>query len=98
MYQVESLHGVFDNICEDNATYSELNYLAEVLARKQIDLVINLPMRNSFRSKISLKTFGYQTRRLAVEYAVPLITDIKCAKLLIEVSCRHYNILDNLFN
>ena len=28
---------------------------------------------------------GYRTRRMAVDYAVPLITDIKCAKLLVEV-------------
>lgn len=32
---------------------------------------------------------------MAVDYAVPLITDIKCAKLLVEVNkreCRHYEI------
>ncbi len=70
------------------ASNSELQNLAEVLARKDIDLIINLPMRNAnFRSKIStFKTYGYQTRRLAVEYSVPLITDVKCAKLMVEVS------------
>lgn len=29
-------------------------------------------------------THGYRTRRLAVDYSIPLVTDIKCAKLLIE--------------
>ena len=29
-------------------------------------------------------TVGYQTRRRAVDHSVPLITDVKCAKLLIE--------------
>ncbi|XKL69172.1 hypothetical protein PGB90_006941 [Kerria lacca] len=82
---VEPVQGVFENLVE-NVSNSELQNLAEVLARKDIDLVINLPMRNGYlRNKISsFKTYGYQTRRLAVEYSVPLITDIKCAKLLVE--------------
>lgn len=29
-------------------------------------------------------THGYRTRRLAVDYSIPLVTDVKCAKLLIE--------------
>ena len=31
-----------------------------------------------------LITKGYITRRIAIEYAVPLVTDIKCAKLLVK--------------
>ena len=27
---------------------------------------------------------GYKTRRMAVDYSVPLITDVKCAKLFVE--------------
>ena len=30
-------------------------------------------------------TKGYITRRMAVEYSVPLVTDVKCAKLLVKV-------------
>lgn len=30
-------------------------------------------------------TQGYKTRRMAVDYSVPLITDVKCTKLMIEV-------------
>lgn len=37
-------------------------------------------------------THGYRTRRLAVDYSIPLVTDVKCAKLLIEamrlIGCR----------
>lgn len=75
---------MFDNLVEGN----ELDHLADVLARKDIDLIINLPMRGgNVRSRFSsFKTYGYHTRRLAVEYAVPLITDVKCAKLLVEVN------------
>ena len=56
------------------------------LARRDFDLVINLPMRNRGGRRVSsFMTYGYKTRRLAVEYSVPLVTDVKCAKLLVEV-------------
>lgn len=29
-------------------------------------------------------THGYRTRRLAVDYSIPLVTDVKCTKLLVE--------------
>ena len=32
-----------------------------------------------------LITKGYITRRIAIEHAIPLVTDIKCAKLLVKV-------------
>lgn len=81
---VEPVHVVFD--LEEGTSNNELQKLAEVLARKDIDLIINLPMRTgNMRSRFSsFKTYGYHTRRLAVEYAVPLITDVKCTKLLVE--------------
>uniref|UniRef100_A0A915HUT8 CAD protein n=1 Tax=Romanomermis culicivorax TaxID=13658 RepID=A0A915HUT8_ROMCU len=55
------------------------------LINKDIDLVINLPMRNVGVFKVStIVTNGYKTRRMVVECGIPLITDIKCAKLLVE--------------
>lgn len=60
-------------------------HLADFMARKQLDLVINLPMRGGARRVSSFSTHGYRTRRLAVDYAVPLVTDVKCAKLLVQV-------------
>jgi carbamoyl-phosphate synthase/aspartate carbamoyltransferase/dihydroorotase len=71
----------------------ELSHLADFLARKQFDLVINLPMRNGGARRVSsFMTHGYRTRRLAVDYSVPLITDVKCTKMLVLVSmplCGH---------
>lgn len=61
-------------------------HLADFMARRQLDLVINLPMRGGARRVSSFTTHGYRTRRLAVDYAVPLVTDVKCAKLLVKVS------------
>ncbi len=60
--------------------------MADYLSRKHFDLVINLPMRTSGARRVSsfIPTYGYRTRRLAIDYSVPLITDVKCAKLLIE--------------
>lgn len=47
------------------------------------DLVINLPMRNKYRRPASFTTSGSLTRIMAVEQKVPLITNIKCAKLFV---------------
>ncbi|XP_071403791.1 multifunctional protein CAD isoform X4 [Pithys albifrons albifrons] len=60
---------------------SILDYLAE----NHFEMVINLSMRNSGGRRLSsFVTKGYRTRRLAVDYAVPLIIDIKCTKLFVE--------------
>lgn len=75
----------FENVGQGDT--GELIYLTDYLARKQFDLVINLPMRSGGARRVAaFLTHGYRTRRLAVEYSVPLITDVKCAKLLVEVS------------
>ncbi|NXH14339.1 PYR1 protein, partial [Bucco capensis] len=60
---------------------SILDYLAE----NHFEMVINLSMRNSGSRRLSsFVTKGYRTRRLAVDYSVPLIIDIKCTKLFVE--------------
>lgn len=61
---------------------SIMNYLEE----NHFDLVINLSMRNSGGRRLSsFVTKGYRTRRMAVDYSVPLIIDIKCTKLFVQV-------------
>lgn len=64
-------------------------HLADFMARRELDLVINLPMRGGSRRVSAFSTHGYRTRRLAVDYAVPLVTDVKCAKLLVQVRFYH---------
>uniref|UniRef100_A0A3Q3FYD8 Carbamoyl-phosphate synthetase 2, aspartate transcarbamylase, and dihydroorotase n=1 Tax=Kryptolebias marmoratus TaxID=37003 RepID=A0A3Q3FYD8_KRYMA len=60
---------------------SIMNYLEE----NHFDLVINLSMRNSGGRRLSsFVTKGYRTRRMAVDYSVPLIIDIKCTKLFVQ--------------
>lgn len=52
-------------------------------------MVINLPMRNGGARRVSsFMTHGYRTRRLAVDYSIPLVTDVKCVKLLVEAMRR----------
>ncbi|XP_058063650.1 CAD protein [Anopheles bellator] len=69
----------------ERAGANELRHLADCLANKQFDMVINLPMRvDGVRRVACVATHGYRTRRLAVDYSIPLMTDIKCAKMLVE--------------
>lgn len=86
-FQIESVQWTFDHIGdpEDDRSDGELMHLADFMAKKQLDLVINLPMRGGARRVTSFSTHGYRTRRLAIDYAVPLVTDVKCAKLLVQV-------------
>ena len=62
--------------------------IADYLTTKKIDLVINLPQRQ--RRFTPIITNGYLARRMAVELSIPLVTDVKCAKLLVKVGedCR----------
>lgn len=71
-------------------------HLADFMARRELDLVINLPMRGGARRVSSFSTHGYRTRRLAVDYAVPLVTDVKCAKLLVQVTIACFLLLRQL--
>lgn len=84
--EVEPVQWTFENIAvNEDSSPSQLRHLADFLSKKQFDLVINLPMRNGGARRVSnFMTHGYRTRRLAVDYSVPLITDVKCAKLLVE--------------
>lgn len=58
----------------------------DYLEENHFDMVINLSMRNSGGRRLSsFVTKGYRTRRMAVDYSVPLIIDIKCTKLFVQV-------------
>ncbi|KAI4096916.1 MAG: hypothetical protein LQ344_000716 [Seirophora lacunosa] len=64
--------------------------LTQHLANNLIDLYINLPSSNRFRRPANYMSQGYRTRRMAVDYQTPLITNVKNAKILIEALARHY--------
>ncbi|XP_055728632.1 CAD protein-like isoform X3 [Salvelinus fontinalis] len=59
--------------------------ILEYLEDHHFDMVINLSMRNSGGRRLSsFVTKGYRTRRMAIDYSVPLIIDIKCTKLFFQ--------------
>ncbi|QRV95340.1 carbamoyl-phosphate synthase [Ceratobasidium sp. AG-Ba] len=62
--------------------------LTQHLANNLIDMYINLPSKNKYRRPASYASKGYRTRRMAVDFAIPLITNVKCAKLLVEALVR----------
>ncbi|OSD00398.1 carbamoyl-phosphate synth [Trametes coccinea BRFM310] len=84
-------HGVpckyLEILPEDSGEKSEYS-LTQHLANNLIDMYINLPSKNHYRRPASYASKGYRTRRMAVDFAVPLITNVKIAKLLFEALVR----------
>lgn len=72
---------------EDNPQKAEYS-LTQHLAKNLIDVYINLPSKNRFRRPASYVSKGYKSRRMAVDFAIPLITNVKCAKLFVEAIIR----------
>ncbi|KAL6299175.1 carbamoyl-phosphate synthase [Sparassis latifolia] len=76
-----------ETLGEDSEQKSEYS-LTQHLANNLIDMYINLPSKNHYRRPASYASKGYRTRRMAVDFAVPLITNVKVAKLFFEALVR----------
>ncbi|KAH8764396.1 hypothetical protein F5883DRAFT_645917 [Diaporthe sp. PMI_573] len=63
--------------------------LTQHLANNMIDLYINLPSNNKYRRPANYMSKGYRTRRMAVDYQIPLVTNVKNAKILVEAIAKH---------
>ncbi|KAG0058250.1 hypothetical protein BGZ90_005050, partial [Linnemannia elongata] len=91
-----SEHGVpvkyLEALEDDNDSQKSEYSLNQHLANNLIDLYINLPSKNRYRRPASYVSKGYRTRRMAVDFSVPLITNVKCAKLFVEALARHKEI------
>jgi carbamoyl-phosphate synthase / aspartate carbamoyltransferase len=85
---VKYLEILADQEKEQKSEYS----LTQHLANNYIDLYINLPSKNQFRRPANYMSKGYRTRRMAVDYQTPLITNVKIAKILIEAIARNYDL------
>jgi carbamoyl-phosphate synthase / aspartate carbamoyltransferase / dihydroorotase len=55
----------------------------------QFGLIINIPAKSRFRRPASYNSSGYLTRTQAMMHSVPLITDIKCARLFVEAISKY---------
>ncbi|KAL1663870.1 hypothetical protein GGG16DRAFT_65280 [Schizophyllum commune] len=74
---------------DDNRDQQKSEYsLTQHLANNLIDMYINLPSKNHYRRPASYASKGYHSRRMAVDFAVPLITNVKNAKMLAEALVR----------
>ncbi|PIC44412.1 hypothetical protein B9Z55_004784 [Caenorhabditis nigoni] len=75
----------FEEGSSDEKTASGTRSVVEFLENKEFHLVINLPIRGSSAYRVSaFRTHGYKTRRMAIDNGIPLITEIKCAKTLVQ--------------
>jgi carbamoyl-phosphate synthase large subunit len=72
---------VLHKVKEADANPNIRDYLLE----RKIDLVINVPMGNKKKSYSDVLTDGYIIRRQAVEFNVPVITNLELASALVEV-------------
>lgn len=76
---------------DDDDQKSEFS-LTQHLANNMIDLYINLPSNNRYRRPANYMSKGYRTRRMAVDYQTPLVTNVKNAKILVEAIARHFDL------
>ncbi|CAG5127998.1 unnamed protein product, partial [Candidula unifasciata] len=84
-FKVKAVDWPYEDTGEDTSRNGEQRTIADYLAEHMFDLVINLPLRSTGCHRASsFVTQGYKTRRMAVDYSVPLITDVKCTKLFVE--------------
>ncbi|VDO78316.1 unnamed protein product [Schistosoma margrebowiei] len=66
--------------------------IQQYLKDKLFSLIVSLSLKKVGSRRLSaFVTRGYQTRRLAVDTNVPLLTDVKLAKLLIEALYRYFH-------
>jgi carbamoyl-phosphate synthase / aspartate carbamoyltransferase len=78
-----------ETLGEDSNDQQKSEYsLTQHLANNLIDMYINLPSKNHYRRPATYTSKGYRTRRMAVDFAIPLITNVKNAKLLAEALVR----------
>ncbi|MEJ5328033.1 MAG: carbamoyl-phosphate synthase (glutamine-hydrolyzing) large subunit [Candidatus Bathyarchaeia archaeon] len=72
---------VLHKVKEASASPNILDYLRD----QKIDLVINVPMGSKNKSYSDVLTDGYIIRRQAVEFNVPVITNLELAAALVKV-------------
>lgn len=72
---------------EENAkaAYSLMSHLSQGMS----SLFISLPSKNKYRRPVTFTSMGYRARRLAIDRSIPLITNVKNAKLFVQALARH---------
>jgi len=71
----------------EDSTKASYSLLSQLTAGT-ISLFISLPSKNKYRRPVSFTSMGYRARRLAIDRSIPLITNVKNAKLFVEALAR----------
>ena len=83
--RVNSSNETTAQLDEQSSLANNQRTVADYLMSKHFDLVINVPMKSHGTLRASsFMTQGYHTRRIAIDYSVPLITNVKNVKLLVQ--------------
>ena len=77
---------IISSECDELISSTSINQrtVADYLTSKHFDLVINIPMKSSSFRASSFMTQGYQARRIAIENSIPLITNVKNVRLMVQ--------------
>jgi hypothetical protein len=82
-YQTRGLDvGIVSKVPDD----TDRPYVLNIIRQGKVDVVINIPEGTKREEEI---TIGYNMRRSAVDFGIPLVTNIKCAVLLVEALEKH---------
>jgi len=76
------------------ASENKIPNVIDFLTNRQLKLVINTPSYDHTNFKKQIITDGFLIRRKAVEFGVPLITNLELTKILINAMENYNNILD----
>nr|CAH8847551.1 unnamed protein product [Trichobilharzia regenti] len=90
-YEESDYNCVNNKIQASTEINSKEGTIQQYLKDKLFSLIISLSLRKvGTRRSSAFVTRGYQTRRLAVDTNVPLLTDVKLTKLLVEALYRFF--------
>ena len=95
-YRLFGSKGTADYYMENNIEITPMELPTDTEGGSQINLkdcqfglIINIPAKSRFRRPASYNSQGYLTRTQAMMHSVPLITDIKCARLFVEAISKY---------
>uniref|UniRef100_A0A914HQW9 Carbamoyl phosphate synthase arginine-specific large chain n=1 Tax=Globodera rostochiensis TaxID=31243 RepID=A0A914HQW9_GLORO len=96
--RIKNLEWPFEEKDNYHVYGAKMNTVAQFVEKKIIDFMIILPICGSGAYRPgAYRTHGYNTRRMAIDNGIPLITDIKCAKLFITALSELYRLEHPIF-
>jgi carbamoyl-phosphate synthase/aspartate carbamoyltransferase/dihydroorotase len=105
-FKIYGTHGTVDFYREQNLQIEELplhsndtdDTIRKYISQKRIGLIINISEKNKMRCTSTTFTEGYTMRQSAISSNIPIMTDIKCAKLLVASLKFSYDYNNSILN